>query len=275
MFPEQYTEYGFWLSFHEYLSLHVSKSMKLWKWIWHYCTAQRATLEMTRLTINVENIRNLKDCWTTCSEVRIPHLLSLRINFYCFRSCYILLANTSTEEVDKKLNTDLTGSKCGLLLAEDAQDGNFTKISCHEKSLNSLYSLKFPDKISSWSFFSCFYMQGQISCSHLANNGTVISTSFLCLNWWRAEDEGWHWQCPFNILIGRSLPPVTHNTQRESYLINNKERKKMKATALCCLSASCKTLLTPARWNKQLHFNHWEEKSMYTEFKWSVQVVLI
>lgn len=108
--------------------------------------------------------------------------------------------------------------------------------------------------------FSCFCMQGQTLYSHLANNRTVISPLFLCLNWWRAEDEGWHWQCPFNILIGRSLPPVTHNTQRESYLINNKE-KKMKATALCCLSGSCKTLLTPATWNKYLHFNHWEEKS--------------
>lgn len=73
--------------------------------------------------------------------------------------------------------------------------------------------------------FSCFCMQGQTLYSHLANNRTVISPLFLCLNWWRAEDEGWHWQCPFNILIGRSLPPVTHNTQRESYLINNKEKK--------------------------------------------------
>lgn len=79
-------------------------------------------------------------------------LFSLQINVYYFKTCHILLANISIEEVDEKLSTDLTGRKCGLLLAESAQDGNFTKISCHEKSLNNLHFLKFPDKIISWSF---------------------------------------------------------------------------------------------------------------------------
>lgn len=118
-----------------------------------YFTAQGSTHEITYLAINVENIRSLKDCWTTCSGMRTAHLFSLRRDFYYFRNCHILVANTSTGGVYEKLNNDLTGSKCGLLLAEDAQDGNFTKISCHDKSWNNFCFLKFPDKISSWSFF--------------------------------------------------------------------------------------------------------------------------
>lgn len=61
------------------------------------------------------------------------------------------------------------------------------------------------------------------------------------------------------LLAGVYLLPLT--IPREE-AISLTTKKKVKAIAFCCLSARYKTLLTPARWNKCLHFNHWAEKSM-------------
>lgn len=90
-----------------------------------------------------------------CNDGDYP-ALSLGINIYNFRRCYILLAKVSTEEADEKMNTDLTesrGAGCGLLLPEDAQDGTLQRKTIMRR-LNSLYSMMFSDEKSSLSFFS-------------------------------------------------------------------------------------------------------------------------
>lgn len=186
---------------------------------------------------------------------------SLGINIYNFRRCYIRLANVSTEEADE--NTDLTGSRgagCGLLLAEDAQDGTSQRKPVMRR-LNSLYSMMFSDEKSSLSFFRLLCAGGRPCVLTLQIVGLQFEHSF-CVQ----TDGELRMKCAVDnilltfLLAGVYLLPLT--IPREE-AISLTTKKKVKAIAFCCLSASYKTSLTHARWNKCLHFDHWEEKSMY------------